>query len=66
MGVLSDFQAVETVLDSENLTLGFNATTQGSLHVNNIHTSNIHCHVIAADQWPGGTAEDYELHINDS
>ena len=56
--VVSDFHAAETA-GSENLTLGFEAITKGSLHVNSIHitinthchiTSNTHCHVIAVDQ----------------
>ena len=64
--VVSEFLAAETA-GSENVTLGFDATTQGSFHVNSIHiTSNTHCHIIAVDQLPACIAEEYELHMNDS
>ena len=44
--VVSEFLAAETA-GSENVTVSFDATTQGSLHVNSIRiTSNTHCHVI--------------------
>ena len=56
--VVSDFQAAKIALDSENLTLGLDATTQGGFHVNSIHiTRNTHSHVIDV-QLPGVTAED--------
>ena len=65
LGVISDIQAAELLIANENLTLGFDATTQEGLHVNSIHvTSSDQCQLLALDQLPGGTAEDYSLHIS--
>ena len=67
LGIVSDFQAAEMLMKEENLTLGFDATTQEGVHVNSVHvTSQEECHVIDLDQLPGGTAEDYEMHIVES
>ncbi|XP_064605780.1 uncharacterized protein LOC135470675 [Liolophura sinensis] len=67
LGVLSDLQASEVLMDSENSTLGFDATTQGGVHINEIHvTTKSDCQVIAVDELDGGTAEDYALHVVDS
>jgi len=55
------------MLENKDMTLGFDATTQEGVHVNSIHvTSSDKCHIIAVDPLAGGTAEDYELHINQS
>ena len=67
LGVISDFQAAEVILGGRNWTLGFDATTQEGMHVNSIHTtSKTECCVLAIDQLPGGTVEDYELHVNET
>lgn len=67
LGVILDFRAAEILIDTDDLTLGFDATTQEGLHINSIHvTSNDDCHVLAIDQLAGGTAEDYENHITES
>jgi hypothetical protein len=63
-GSISDLQAAEWAMHNNNLTLGFDATTQEGVHVNSINlTSKDKCLVIALDQLPGGTAFDYESHI---
>ena len=56
------------MLTSEaDLTLGFDATTQEGIHVNSIHaTSKDKCNILVIDQSPGGTAEDYEMHITNT
>ena len=57
------------ILHDHNITLGFDATTQAGIHVNSIHiTTKTDCfvHVVAVDELPGGTAEDYYLHITDT
>jgi hypothetical protein len=52
---LTDFQAAEMLMKEENLTLGFDATTQEGVHVNSVHvTSQEECHVIDLDQLPVG------------
>jgi hypothetical protein len=45
----------------------FDATTQEGVHVNSVHITTITdtC-VVAIDQLPGGTADDYRSHINKS
>ena len=67
LGVISDFQVAERLMQGDDLTLGFDATTQEEVHVNEVHvTSQQDRHVISIDQLPGGLAEDYEVHITDS
>jgi hypothetical protein len=57
-------QAAEWGVNNSQLTLGFDATTQEGVHINSIHlTSKDKCLVVALDQLPGGTADDYENHI---
>ena len=65
--VISDLQAAEIAMEKINLTLGFDATTQERVHVNSIHyTTTTDCQVVAIDQLPGGTAEDYAQHVYES
>lgn len=67
LGVISEYQAAEALLSSEDSTLGFDATTQEHVHVNEIHfTTEESCYSIAIDELPGGTAEDYATHVTDS
>ena len=67
LGVVSDYQAAEALLASNHCTLGFDATTQEHVHVNEIHfTTKDRCYSIALDELPGGTAEDYATHVLDS
>uniref|UniRef100_A0A8C7YFM4 Uncharacterized protein n=1 Tax=Oryzias sinensis TaxID=183150 RepID=A0A8C7YFM4_9TELE len=67
LGVVSDFQVAEFLLSNQDLTLGFDATTQEGVHVNEIHfTSASDCLIMSLDLMPGGTAEDYQLHIQES
>lgn len=66
LGVVSDLQA-ELLLANENLTLGFDATTQEGVHFISVHVmSSDKCHVLAVDQLPGGNGEDYELRITET
>ncbi|XP_071787284.1 uncharacterized protein [Asterias amurensis] len=67
LGVISDFQAAEILLQNQNITLGFDATTQEGVHVNSVHiTTQTTCHILDIDQLAGGTSEDYALHIEAS
>ncbi|KAK2140874.1 hypothetical protein LSH36_1220g00071 [Paralvinella palmiformis] len=51
----------------DNLTLGFDPTTQEGVYINEVHiTSPQHCLVVDIDQLVGGTTEDYERHIDNS
>ena len=64
LGAISDLQAAEIALETPNLTLGFDATTQVGVHVNCIYfTTSTFCQVIAIDQLAGGTAADYAQHV---
>ena len=69
LGSIADLQTAEAILANENRILGFYVyvTTQEGDHVNSIHvTTRTDCLVIAIDEVPGGTAEDYSIHIIDS
>ena len=67
LGVISDYFAAELLINGKNATIGFDATTQEGRHVNSVHvTTPDRCHVLAVDELPGGTAADYEYHINES
>ena len=67
LGIISDFQAAELLLKNEDVTLGFDAMTQEGVHINSVHiTTKENSHALAIHQLPGGTAEDYELHINET
>ena len=59
LGVISELQAAQVILQNKNNTLGFDATTQEGVHINSIHiTIETQCIVLAVDQLPGGTAHD--------
>ena len=67
IGIMAYYQVAEFILNQANVTLGFDATTQGDAHVNSVHvTSKESCRIIALDKLAGGTAEDYENHITES
>ncbi|KAG1655884.1 Protein bric-a-brac 2 [Nymphon striatum] len=68
LGIICDIQSVESIFKHENATLGFDATTQEGVHINSIHITfaSAMCLVIAIDQLPGGTADDYFLHVTSS
>uniref|UniRef100_UPI00358E1E6C uncharacterized protein n=1 Tax=Myxine glutinosa TaxID=7769 RepID=UPI00358E1E6C len=52
------------MMNTGNLTVGFDVTTQEGIHMNSIHvTTEDRCFVLAIDQLAGGTAEDYADHI---
>ena len=64
LGAIAEMQTATTILRSENVTIGFDATTQEGVHVNSIHfTTQQDCSVAAVDQLPGGTAADSAEHI---
>ena len=64
LGSISSLLAAEWAINDSHLTLGFDATTQEGVHINSIYlTSKDQCLVVALDQLPGGTADDYENHI---
>ncbi|XP_065670114.1 uncharacterized protein LOC136088908 [Hydra vulgaris] len=67
LGVISDLLTTEIAFSTKNLTLGFDAATQESVHVNVVHlTTESACMVVAIDQLPGGTAYSYQSHITKS
>lgn len=67
LGGISDLQTAEALLANTHSTLGFDATTQEGIHLNSIHfTTKENCYFVAVDELPGGSAEDYQIHICDS
>ena len=62
----ADLQAGD-MISTEDLTLGFDSTTQDGALVNNIRiTSLSSCQVLDLDQLIAGTAQDYSLYIDSS
>ena len=54
-------------MTTDNLTLGFDATTQEGVHINAVHfTTETVCRVVTIDELAGGTSDDYEGHITQS
>ncbi|QQP49999.1 Uncharacterized protein FKW44_010926 [Caligus rogercresseyi] len=52
-------------MENDNVTVGFDATTQEHIHINSIHfTSDKGCMSAAVDELPGRTTADYVLHIS--
>ena len=67
LGVYSDLICKEAILHNKSVTLGFDATTQEGIHINSIHlTTRDNYYIMGIDQLAGGTAEDYESHIQDT
>ena len=64
LGIIADLQTSEMAMKVADLTLGFDATTQEGTHINSIHfTTRKECEVVAVDELPGGTADDYHNHV---
>jgi hypothetical protein len=64
LGVLSDLQAAQTLHDTNNVTLGFDSTTQEGYHINSVHITTVEkCLIVSIEQLPGGTAADYANHV---
>ncbi|XP_014674001.1 PREDICTED: uncharacterized protein LOC106814216 [Priapulus caudatus] len=64
---IADLKSAELAMKTKDLTLGFDATTQEGVHINSIHFNTIsECDLVAVDELPGGTAEDYHGHITAS
>ena len=64
LGAISELQVAETVVSTENVTLGFDATTEDGVHVNSIHfTTKEQCLTAAVDELAGSTGSDYANHI---
>lgn len=67
LGVIADLQSSEIAIKTKDITVGFDATTQEGVHVNSIHfTTKTDSNVIAIDQLPGGTTDDYHHHVSGS
>ena len=67
MGVISDVACAELIMNTPNCTIAFDATTQEGVHVNVVSLSTPErSSVIALDQLPGGTADDYAAHVTNS
>ena len=55
LDIIADLKVAEMTMKTENLTLGFDATTQEGTHINSIHvTTKTDCEVVAIDELPGG------------
>ena len=64
LNCIADLKSANFILKNRNITLGFDSTTQGGVHINSVHvTTASECDVLAANELPGGTAEDYHYHI---
>lgn len=67
LSTIADLKCAELAMKTKNLTLGFDATTQEGVHINSIHfNTETDCEVVAVDELPGGTADDYSNHITSS
>ena len=67
LGVISHLQSADALLENRDCTIACDAKTQEGTHLNSVHiTTKANCYVIAADELPGGTAENYHLHICES
>ncbi len=67
LGVFAQLQISSEILTHPNCTIAFCATTQEGVHINAaLITTEKSAFVVAIDQLPGGTAEDYANHISDS
>ena len=67
LGAISELQTAETILENENVTMGFDATTQEGVHINSIHfTTEKDCCTASVDELPGGMATDYSEQICDT
>ena len=63
-GVITELQTAELIIQTNNVTIGFDATTQEGTHINSIHfTTKDRCLTGGIDELPGGTAEDYANHV---
>ena len=67
-GAIAELQTAEVLLNTSNVTIGFDAMTHEELHINSIHfTTKDSCLAATVDELPGGTAADYNAqHIIDT
>ena len=64
LDVIADLKAAEVAMKTPDLTIGFDSTTLERVHINSVHlTMKDDREVIAVDELPGGTAEDYSEHV---
>ena len=70
LGIISDIQVGEVLVNNDNLTLAWDATSLDAQHVNEVH---IHTspslssgYVLQVSNLPGGTTEDYTEQIKNS
>lgn len=67
LGFFSDIKTVNAILNAEDCTLIFDATTQDGIHVNCVLlTTPSSSHLVSLEHVAGGTAEDYKQHICNS
>ena len=63
LGAISELQTAETIIENDNVTRGFDATTQEGVHINSIHfTTEKVCCAASVDELPGGMTTDYSNH----
>ena len=67
ISILAELQVVETIINSQGITLAFDATTLNGIHINEIHIVTKKTALTASiTALPGGRADDYVQHILDT
>ncbi|KAG1681796.1 hypothetical protein GQR58_011602 [Nymphon striatum] len=70
LGVLSDIQGAQLMIDNDNLTLAWDATSLDANHINEVHVYTPgkppKGHVLQISSLPGGTTDDYNEHLTNS
>ncbi|KAK0049869.1 hypothetical protein Bpfe_020761 [Biomphalaria pfeifferi] len=67
MGVIAELQVAEAIIESEAVTLSFDATTIKGSHINEVHFSTKEQSLTASvTAIPGGKTEDYVQHVKDT
>ena len=63
LGAIAELQTAETILKSDGVSGGFDATTQ-EVHINSVHfTTDKECCAGSLDELAGGLSDDYAEHI---
>ena len=64
---IADLKTAELAMKTNNLTIGFDATTQEGAHINCIHlNTETESEIVDIHELSGGTADDYHEHITSS
>ena len=64
---IAELPTAEMIMTAKDLTLGFDATTQEDIRINNIHfTNEMECLAAAVDEVPRGFADDYAMQLRNA